>query len=81
MKKEISPAIIIAVVVVVVIAVGLFFFISGKSSGGSRAGEKPPGMPASVQQEFQKRMGGVTPNASSNGASSAFPGTKTTTGN
>jgi hypothetical protein len=59
MKQQISP-ILAAIIIVVVLGIAVFAYIRFGGGAGSKEGEKPPGMPADVAAEFQKRMGGVT---------------------
>ena len=55
MKQSVSPVVMAVIVIVAIAVIGLLYW---HFSGTSHQGEQPPGMPASVQQEFQKRMGG-----------------------
>lgn len=60
MKKEVSPVVAI-VVVVIVIAIAAFAWMKlGGNVQGSKEGQQPPPIPASVQAEFQKRLGGMS---------------------
>lgn len=73
MKSKVSPIAAIAIVAVLVLVIGVFAW--KQFSGGSPAGqeEKPPGMPADVAAEFQKRMGTTTPTGSGTSGSNVAP--------
>jgi flagellar basal body-associated protein FliL len=73
MKQSVSPVVMVIIVVVAIAVIGLIYW---HFSGTNHQGEQPPGMPASVQQEFQKRMGGkmLPPNAGAMGNSSTPSG-------
>ena len=64
----------ITAVVVVVLVIGLALWKVGASS--NHEGEKPPGMPPEVAQDFQQRLGGATgppPKGSVGGSQTSIP--------
>lgn len=71
MKERVSPTLAGAVIVIVLVVASL---IGYRMLAGSAAasGEKPPGMPAEAQAEFQKRLGSASPTSS--GAKQGVPG-------
>ena len=62
MKSEINPLVAVGVIIAVIVVVGGFVYFKGGRI--SRNDAKPPGMPADVAAEFQKRMGTATPTGS-----------------
>jgi hypothetical protein len=74
MKQQVSP-IVAVVIIVIVIAVAVFAYMKAGGGGpGSKAGEKPPGMPPNVAAEFQRRMGGITGPQGAPGPAPSGPG-------
>lgn len=62
MNSQLSPkAVIGGVVAVIALIAGIYYFVSKGSGAGSLEGQKPPGMPAGVADEFNNRMGGAAP--------------------
>lgn len=60
MKREVSPVMAVVVIVVVLLIIGgIYVLATGKRPFGKA--EQPPGIPPEVQQEFQRRLGGMTP--------------------
>ncbi|CEK16699.1 hypothetical protein [Chthonomonas calidirosea] len=59
MKTEVNPVAAAIIIIVVLAIAGFALWRSLKPE--THYGEKPPGMPPSVAAEFQRRMGGVTP--------------------
>jgi hypothetical protein len=60
MKQQVSPVAAAIVIVVVIVIAGAAWMKFGNQGPGSRAGEQPPGMPASVQEEFARRGAAMT---------------------
>ncbi|MCC6728291.1 MAG: hypothetical protein IT208_03030 [Chthonomonadales bacterium] len=58
MKQRIHPAVAVAAIVVV-IGIAAFAWTRFSGGAGSMEGQKPPGMPASVQEEFARRGASV----------------------
>jgi hypothetical protein len=60
-KQTVSPALAGTIVVVVLVIAAFFGFRMMSGTAAAGPGEKPPGMPADAQAEFQKRLGSATP--------------------
>ncbi|MCS6829232.1 MAG: hypothetical protein NZ749_01180 [bacterium] len=60
MKREVSPVTAAIVIVVVLLVVGAAYWLLAERRAGGAAAEAPT-VPADVQAEFQRRMGGMTP--------------------
>lgn len=73
MKRQVSPAVAVVVIVLVLLAVaGVYWWATeGRIRSGSSA--EPPPIPADVQAEFQRRMGGVTPGGPPGGLGGGAP--------
>lgn len=59
MKQDVNP--IVAAVIVIVVLVIAGYAIWRSINPPTHYGEKPPGIPPNVAAEFQRRMGGITP--------------------
>lgn len=70
MKREISPVTAVIIIVVVLLVIGGVYWwtMEGRTRAGDAA--SAPSVPTDVQQEFQRRMGGMTPG----GAPAPAPG-------
>jgi hypothetical protein len=60
MKQQVSPVAAAIVIVVVLVIAGAAYLKFGNTGPGSKAGEQPPGMPASVQEEFARLGAAMT---------------------
>jgi len=70
MKREVSPLTAVIIIVVVLLVIGGLYWWATERKPGAAGGANEGSIPADVQQEFQRRMGGMTPG----GAPAPTPG-------
>jgi hypothetical protein len=61
MRHEVSPATAVIVIVLVLLIIGGIYWWATERKPGAAGGANEGSIPADVQQEFQRRMGGMTP--------------------